>query len=234
MFLCEHPVHGCCALKIFVPQAKPRVDAEITLLRAIDCPTIVTLYECGSATIRDAQCPFTLMEFVGGGSLRDRIQSGDLLSEDQTRQVVKSVSRAIHELWVRKKVHRDIKPDNILIGDPCRPVLIDFGVARHLDLATMTAPGFAPGTRGYKSREHDSAIRCLTFKADVFSLGVTAFESMTGAHPFGFNQEVIDLGPPPPDIRSVVDCGDTFAVLLSQMMHPRAIMRPELAKLMEC
>jgi serine/threonine protein kinase len=233
VFLCEHPDYGRCALKVFVPEARQRVEAETGFLRSVDCSAIVTLFDAGEVRLRGEPSPFTVMEYVDGASLRQKIQAGDFLIEAQARELVTAVSSAISEMWRRGKVHRDIKPDNILVSGDGRSVLIDFGIVRHLDLPTMTARGFAPGTQGYKSPEHDSAIRNPTYKADVFSLGVTTYEALSGVHPFGRSQDAINQGMTPPSIATLTACSDEFADLLTRMLHPRAVMRPELSELLE-
>lgn len=223
--------HGTCALKVFVPDAKKRVQAEVAFLESVSSPAIVGLYASGEVTVRGAACPYTLMEYLSGLSLRERINNGRILSERDATILVKDMAGALREMWLRGKVHRDVKPDNILACTGDRYVLIDFGIVRHLDLPTMTALGFAPGTLGYKSPEHDSAIRNPTYKADVFSLGITVYEAMSGVHPFAGSQDAISQGMVPSDICSLCPCSSRFAQLLMAMLAPRAVMRPELEQL---
>jgi len=232
VFLCDHTRNGRCVAKIFVPEARPRVDAEVGFLSAVRHPAIVRLLSFGDVPIRGTSSPFTVMEYVLGDSLRTRIDDGRLVGEAQAKRVVASVAGALDAMWQAGKVHRDIKPDNVLMEDDGAAKLIDFGIVRHLDLPTMTVQGFAPGTRGYKSPEHDSAIRNPTFKADVYSLGITVFEAMSGAHPFSGDQEAMTRGAVAPDVGSLVTCSVGFAVLVGRMLHPRAVMRPELDELM--
>jgi serine/threonine-protein kinase len=231
VFLCEHATYGRCALKVFVPEAKPRVEAEVAFLRTVDSRAIVELYASGDIQVRGEQTPYTIMEYVDGPPLQQRIAASHLLSETEARELVRMMANAIEQMWKNGKVHRDIKPDNILVDTNGRFILIDFGIVRHLDLPTMTVHGFAPGTPGYMSPEHDSAIRNLTYKADVFSLGVTTYEAMSGLHPFGRSQDAINQGLKPQDIKSVVSCSAGFAHLLMRTLDPRAVMRPELGDL---
>jgi serine/threonine-protein kinase len=202
VFLCEHVAYGRCALKVFVPEAKQRVEAEVAFLGTVDSRAIVKLYASGDIQVRGDQTPYTIMEYVDGPPLRQRIADSHLLSETEARELVRMIANAIEQMWKNGKVHRDIKPDNILVDTNGRFILIDFGIVRHLDLPTMTLRGFAPGTEGYMSPEHNSAIRHLTYKADVFSLGVT-----------------------------VAPCSAGFAHLLMRTLDPRAVMRPELGDL---
>lgn len=231
VFLCEHATYGQCALKVFVPEAKQRVEAKVAFLGTVDSQAIVKLYASGDIQVRGDQTPYTIMEYVDGPPLRQRIADSHLLSETEARELVRMIANAIEQMWRNGKVHRDIKPDNILVDTNSKFILIDFGIVRHLNLPTMTLRGFAPGTEGYMSPEHNSAIRNLTYKADVFSLGVTTYEAMSGRHPFNRSQAAINQGLKPPDIKSVVPCSAGFAHLLMRTLDPRAVMRPELSDL---
>lgn len=231
VFRCDQQGAGPCVAKIFVPEARPRVDAEVTFLSAVQHPAIVRLLSSGDVDVRGSMCPYTVMEYVPGDSLRTRILGGRLVAEPEARRMVSCIAGGLAAMWSADKVHRDVKPDNVLMEDSGVAKLIDFGIVRHLDLPTMTVQGFAPGTRGYKSPEHDSAIRNPTFKADVYSLGVTTFEAMAGVHPFSGNQDVMTRGAVAPDLRNLVACTDEFAALLARMLHPRAVMRPGLGEI---
>lgn len=231
VFRCDQPGQGPCVAKIFVPEARLRVDAEVTFLSTVRHPAIVRLLSNGDVTVRGSACPYTVMEYVAGDSLRTRILDGRLVAEPEARRMVSCVAGGLAAMWAADKVHRDVKPDNVLMDDNGTAKLIDFGIVRHLDLPTMTVHGFAPGTRGYKSPEHDSAIRNPTFKADIYSLGVTTFEAMSGVHPFSGDQDAMTHGAIAPDLRTVVACTDELAALLVRMLHPRAVMRPGLDEL---
>jgi serine/threonine protein kinase len=228
VFRCDQPGQGPCVAKIFVPEARPRVAAEVIFLSTVQHPAIVRLLSNGDVTVRGSTCPYTVMEYVPGDSLRTRILDGRLVAEPEARRMVSCVAGGLGAMWAAGKVHRDVKPDNVLMEDSGTAKLIDFGIVRHLDLPTMTVQGFAPGTRGYKSPEHDSAIRNPTFKADVYSLGVTTFEAMSGVHPFSGDQDAMTRGAIAADLRSLVTCSDDFAGLLARMLNPRAVMRPGL------
>lgn len=232
VFLCDNNGNGRCVAKIFVPEARMRVEAEVGFLAAVRHPAIVRLIASGDVTVRGTSSPFTVMEFVPGDSLRTRIDGRRFIDEDQARHVVASIAGALDAMWQAGKVHRDIKPDNVLMEDSGTTKLIDFGIVRHLDLPTMTVQGFAPGTQGYKSPEHDSAIRNPTFKADVYSLGVTVFEAMSGVHPFSGDQSAMTAGAVALDLGYCAASSADFALLVSRMLHPRAVMRPELDELM--
>lgn len=231
VFLCEHANYGRCALKVFVPEAKRRVEAEVAFLRTVHSRAIVKLYSAGDIQVRGEQAPYTIMEYVDGPPLQQRIAVNHLLSETEARELVRMMANAVEQMWKNGKVHRDIKPANILVDTSGRFILIDFGIVRHLDLSTMTARGVTPGTPGYMSPEHDSAIRNLTYKTDVFSLGVTTYEAMSGRHPFNWSQDAINEGLKPQDIKLVVSCSAEFAHLLMRTLNPRAVMRPELGDL---
>ena len=231
VFQCSDSAGTLCAAKVFIPQAKPRVDAEVGFLSSVSSKGIVRLFEHALITVRGADCPLTIMEYVEGQSIRRRIAAGRLLTEADATCMISCIADAIEVMWAHQKVHRDIKPDNILVREDGTATLIDFGIVRHLDLPSMTIPGAAPGTQGYKSPEHDSAIRNPTYKADVFSLGVTAYEGLTGLHPFGGSQDAINRGFAPAPIETIANISSGLAELVTRMLSTRAVLRPEIIEL---
>jgi serine/threonine protein kinase len=129
-------------------------------------------------------------------------------------------------LWARRIVHRDIKPANILRRSEGSFILIDFGIAKFLDRTTYTRWGMSLGTPGYMSPEQVSAPRSLTVKSDIFALGITAFESICGTHPFSCNQQLIMQNSAHPTASAVRGCSNRLSDLLEQTMQYRAVFRP--------
>ncbi|MEV6305580.1 serine/threonine-protein kinase [Actinoplanes sp. NPDC051861] len=127
-----------------------------------------------------------VMDFVAGGSLRDRLRaSGTLPAADATR-LLAQVAAALTEAHALGVVHRDVKPDNILLSGPGEDAevrLTDFGIARVLDAAGLTTPHAIIGTPHYMAPETVSGGEAAP-SADVYALGITLYELVCGRTPF--------------------------------------------------
>ena len=177
------------ALKLFAPQsADPdelrRQEAEIELLATLNHPSLVTLFDAGTDTrIPEEPRPFLTMELVDGQDLRARIRHSPLPLAD-IAVIGAGVSDAlayVHSLGI---VHRDIKPANILLvpvrpGEPLRPKLTDFGIARMMDGTRLTATGTMVGTAAYLSPEQSRGAE-LGPATDIYSLGLVLLECIKG------------------------------------------------------
>jgi serine/threonine protein kinase len=177
------------ALKLFAPQsADPdelrRQQAEIELLATLNHPSLVTLFDAGTDTrIPEEPRPFLTMELVEGQDLRTRIRHSPL-PLDEVAVVGAGVADAlayVHSLGI---VHRDIKPANILLvpvrpGEPLRPKLTDFGIARLVDGTRLTATGTMVGTAAYLSPEQSRGAD-LGPASDIYSLGLVLLECIKG------------------------------------------------------
>ena len=108
-------------------------------------------------------------------------------SEKDIAVLLNHLFEALDLLWQKKIVHRDIKPDNILIRANCRPVIIDLGIAKSLRPGTkqLTLHGLAPCTPQYAAPEQFEIGAEVTYKADQFAVGVIAYHMLTGEFPYG-------------------------------------------------
>ena len=177
------------ALKLFAPQsADPdelrRQEAEIELLSTLNHPGLVTLFDAGIDTrIADEPRPFLTMELVGGQDLRTRIRQSPLpLAE--VAVVGAGIADALAYVHALGIIHRDIKPANVLLvpvrpGEPLRPKLTDFGIARIIDGTRLTATGTMVGTAAYLSPEQARG-EDLGPSSDVYSLGLVLLECLKG------------------------------------------------------
>lgn len=173
------------ALKLFVPQAPDadelkRQEAEIQLLATLNHPSLVTLFDAGIDTrIPDEPRPFLTMELVEGQDLRSRIRHSPV-PLDELAVIGAGIADAlgyVHSLGI---IHRDIKPGNILLvqirpGEPLRPKLTDFGIARIADSTRLTATGAMVGTAAYLSPEQAMGSP-VTSATDIYSLGLVLLE----------------------------------------------------------
>ena len=152
-----------------------RVLDEARKAAALNDPSVVTIF----GVLDETDPPAIVMEFVEGFPL-DRFASQ--LNFTQKAQLLREVARALSVAHDRGLIHRDIKPDNIIVGPDMRPRILDFGLAVSLDEAEELTRGFE-GTPMYASPEQVCA-KPLTAASDVFSFGSLMFKVLTGRAPF--------------------------------------------------
>jgi serine/threonine-protein kinase len=165
-----------------------RFRREILTVAGLQHPHIVGVLRTGTA----AGLPYFIMPYVDGESLARRIASGPMPVRDAVA-ILKDVARALAFAHERGVVHRDIKPGNILLAGGSAMVT-DFGVAKALSSARRTGPdaagrglttdGASIGTLLYMAPEQAAADPDIDGRADIYALGVTAYEMLTGAPPF--------------------------------------------------
>ena len=127
-----------------------------------------------------------VMDFVAGGSLRDRLRAAGTLPAAEASRLLAQVAAALAETHALGVVHRDVKPDNILLsgaGDSAEVRLTDFGIARVLDAAGLTTPHAVIGTPHYMAPETITGGDASP-AADVYALGVTLYELVCGHTPY--------------------------------------------------
>jgi serine/threonine-protein kinase len=156
-----------------------RFRAEAQAAAALNHPNIMRVFDWGE----DDEGPFLVLEFLGGGSLRDMLDTGRRLSVAQSVLVGLEAARALDYAHRRGLVHRDIKPANICFDEEGRTAVADFGLARALAEAAWTEPdGVLLGTARYAAPEAAQG-RSLDGKADVYALGLVMLEAVTGDAP---------------------------------------------------
>jgi serine/threonine protein kinase len=172
-----------------------RQQGEIAMLAALSHPGLVTLFDAGNDD-SDPLNPrsFIVMELVPGSDLRNTLDRGPL-SSDEVRHIGADLADALHHIHEQGVVHRDVKPANILLahspGNDTRPhpKLTDFGIARLVDGARLTATHFTLGSAGYLSPEQARGEH-VGPATDVYSLGLVLLECATGQRVFtGKGQE---------------------------------------------
>jgi formylglycine-generating enzyme required for sulfatase activity len=159
------------------PGFRERFEQEAHVASLFRSPHTVRLLDFG----RSAGSYFIVMEFVEGGSLKDALQRGPI-SLSRALRIALGISRALEEAEALGITHRDIKPGNILLDADDFAKLADFGVARQAGSATMTMPGTLIGSLLYAAPE--SAFGQADHRSDIYSLGVTLFEMLSGQPPF--------------------------------------------------
>jgi len=190
-----------------------RFEEEAELLGGLQHPGIARLINAGRALGQEGR-PYIAMEYVEGETLKDLIararswkegrpdkktpgdsssRRSSSSSSPRTRKeffksvhLIEKAARALHVAHEKGVIHRDVKPANIVVNPAGDPVLLDFGLARDTSgqVSGRSAEGIAPGTLSYMSPEQLSGTGDLDCRTDVWSLGVTLFEYLTGKLPF--------------------------------------------------
>jgi len=170
-----------------------RLRREVDGLRRVSSPHVVRLLGTRAVTLRGEQRPALVFEYIPGGDVAGRITAGRLPSVTEAVEFLQGLLTGVGHMHAGQTVHRDIKPANIALrhGDWSRPVLLDLGLARGADEATITAYPAYVGTLAYMAPEQ---LQCLPARqaSDLFAVGVTVRELLGGRHPF------YDPGPLPP------------------------------------
>jgi len=180
-----HPVlRREVAIKLLGPLAGEGSDKrflrEGRAIASLNHPNIVHLYEVGE----QAGQPFLAMEYVSGGSLRDRL-AGHLLPPVEAATLIATLADAIHYAHSQGIIHRDLKPGNVLLSrDDGVPKVADFGLATRLDQTSVSMAGNAVGTPSYMAPEQAEGKAPYTAAVDVYALGAILYEALIGRPPF--------------------------------------------------
>ena len=188
------------AVKLFrasavAPDDVDRQETEMRLLASLSHPGLVTLFDAGKddAGRDDGEAgeprAFLVMELVDGPDLRKRLREVERMCLADAAYVGAELAGALAYIHGRGVIHRDVKPANILLppvitGTLPRAKLTDFGIARMLDGARITAANATLGTANYLSPEQASS-QDVGFSSDIYSLGLVLLESVTGRIEFG-------------------------------------------------
>ena len=166
----------------FRPETRERFLREAEMAAQLSHPNIVPIY---SVDEKDG-IVFFVMAFIEGETLGDRLEREPKSPVELIRRVLRDVADALDYAHRRGVVHRDIKPDNILLDKHgARPVVTDFGIARAAEgQSRLTVTGVAVGTPAYMSPEQAMGDRELDGRSDIYSLGVVAYRMIAGELPF--------------------------------------------------
>ena len=157
-----------------------RFGAEARSVASLNHPHVLRVFDWGE----DTDGPYLVLEYLGGGSLRDLLDRGVRLSHSQAAHLGAEVAQGLAYAHARGLVHRDIKPANLLFDEEGLVRVADFGVARALAEAAYTEPaGAMVGTARYMSPESAEG-KPVDGKADVYSLALVLYEALSGTVPF--------------------------------------------------
>ena len=166
------------------PALLQRFHQEARAVSSLNHPHILVVHDVGDADGR----PFIVMEYVEGRTLRDRLRGGPL-GVIEAVDIATQVASALSAAHGRGIVHRDVKPENVMIRPDGYVKVLDFGLAKPVAAATgaasaLTQPGIVMGTPQYMSPEQARG-QAIDARSDVWSLGAVLHEMVAGAPPFG-------------------------------------------------
>lgn len=218
-----------------------RFKREIRVAASLQHPHIVPVLSAGEVD----GLPYFTMPYVKGESLRERLTKGGELSVGETVHILRDVAAALAYAHAEGVVHRDVKPDNIILSGGVA-VVTDFGVAKAVDVAAteggkrtaasgLTSMGVALGTPAYMSPEQATADPHVDHRADIYSFGCVAYEMLAGSSPFAgrpvqqlLAAHVTEKPQPVTDRRPNVP--PAFAALVMRCLEKRAGDRPQSAQ----
>jgi eukaryotic-like serine/threonine-protein kinase len=215
-----------------------RFRREIQLVARLQHPHIVPVLAAGEAT----GVPFFTMPFVAGRSLRDMLRSGTSVPIPEAIHILREVAVALVYAHAQGIVHRDIKPDNVLLSGGSAMVT-DFGVAKAVSASrqretpaggTLTLLGTSLGTPAYMAPEQTAGDPATDHRADIYSFGAMAFELITGSPPFAGRAPAALLAAqmtevPPAISDSRPESPDPLVDLVTQCLEKDPAARPQSA-----
>lgn len=235
VYACTHPTDGDVVLKIFHPNTDPaRALREVQAVQNIRSPRVPRVLEIGLARSPLGDVIWLREQIISGHTLRDRFARGKLTPKDVMRLGL-HVLEALAAAEAVRIVHRDVKPENIIVAQDGSYWLLDFGIARHLDQQSLTATGlaFGLGTPGYAPPEQFRNVKSeIDARSDLFALGVTAYESVEGVNPFLQGaRDVAEIirrveTKPLPPISNRIDKDGQFCDLVTAMTRVQRNHRP--------
>src|SRR5215207_1567196 len=233
-------------VKVLAPElaeglSADRFKREVRLAARLQHPHVVPVLTAG---VTAEGLPYYTMPFVEGESLRARLGRGPL-AVDEAVAVLRDVAKALAYAHAHALVHRDVKPDNVLLSGGVA-VVTDFGIAKALsaaataerrpgqDVAALTQRDTSIGTPAYMAPEQVAGDSDVDHRADLYALGCVAFEVLTGRAPFAGRsaQRVLaaHLSEAPPEVRQFrPDTPPAVADLVSRLLAKDADARPQSA-----
>jgi len=179
------------------PVFQKRFFREARMAASLSHPNLVAVYDVGE----DDGVPYIVMEYVAGETLAEVIARNGALDAQRAVDLLLQVCAGLEHAHAAGLVHRDIKPQNLLLGADGVLKIADFGIARTPDATRLTQAGTVLGTAAYLAPEQVAGER-VTAAADLYSVGAVAYELLTGRVPYEF-ESLVDLAvkqrrqPPP-------------------------------------
>jgi serine/threonine-protein kinase len=210
----------------FRPEIRTRFLREAETAARLSHPHIVAIHAVGEAD----DLVYFVMAYVDGESLAARLRRRKRLPPEEVRRIMKETADALGIAHAMGVIHRDIKPDNILLeGTRRRVVVTDFGIAKALSeggAGTLTGTGVVIGTPTYMSPEQAAGEREIDARSDIYSLGLVGYEMLAGEPPFqaatvpGILMK--QISEPAPEIKTArPDCPDDLAYAIMRCLEKK-------------
>jgi serine/threonine protein kinase len=164
------------------PTLHRRLVVEFQAASALEHPNIVRALDCQT----DGEVSYLVYELVEGGSLGDRIEKCGKVSEEEAIPIITQLTQALHYAHERRIIHRDVKPDNVLLTAAGIIKLTDFGLAKDYNNFSqdITRPASALGTPHFMAPEQFADAKTADARCDIYSLAATLYNLLTGKLPF--------------------------------------------------
>ena len=161
------------------PQILKRFKQELILARQVTHKNVIRIFDLGQSD----GIKFITMDFVEGQDLRQLMIEKGKLAPEHAARIMLQICRALEAAHAEGVIHRDLKPQNVMLDASGRVYVMDFGIARSAYLPGMTQTGALIGTPEYMSPEQGRGEK-LTERSDIFSLGIIFYELLTGKSPY--------------------------------------------------
>ena len=180
-----------CAVKIpnmwLTEDQLSRFNHEVRVLSRLDHPNIARVKDFGEFVVADQKLPFLVMDYISGTAI-DKCVQQQALTHAAIVEMIISVLEALKYAHQKSVIHRDIKPDNMLVNEQGQPILLDFGIATLGDEATqmltqLTGTGDIVGTLGYMSPEQITGHDKSDLRSDIYAMGVVLYQLLSGRLP---------------------------------------------------
>jgi eukaryotic-like serine/threonine-protein kinase len=163
------------------PEFRTRFETEAEVIAALEHPFIVPVYDFGYYK----EQPYLVMRYLMGGSLKERLEDYGPMAISDAAKILERMAAALDEAHRRGVVHRDVKPENVLLDTAGDTFLADFGIVKIMSAAgSGTAGQWITGTPAYMAPEQVYGDRPITPATDVYALGVTLYELLTTTKPY--------------------------------------------------
>jgi eukaryotic-like serine/threonine-protein kinase len=181
----DREVDRFVALKIIRPELASRPDIlarfkqELILARQVTHKNVIRIFDLGEAD----GMKFITMDFVEGQDLKTILREKGKFAHDEAVKIITQICRALDAAHTEGVIHRDLKPQNIMVDAKNRVTVMDFGIARSLEMTGMTQTGSLVGTPEYMSPEQAKG-EDVDARSDLFMVGIIFYELLTGKTPF--------------------------------------------------